>query len=694
MPTESKEKANRLIKEKSPYLQQHAYNPVDWFPWNKEAFQQAKRKELPVFLSIGYSTCHWCHVMEEESFSDQEVADLLNSSFIPIKVDREERPDIDHIYMTFCQLMTGRGGWPLTVFMTPEKRPFFAGTYFPKNAVRGMSGLIDILKLISNKWEEDREELIRSSHQISAELKKTMEGVGERKERRVDPDLNMAARAYLELEKLFEPEYGGFSNAPKFPTPHQLFFLFRYWKQSGEDKALKMAARTLQGMQAGGIYDHLGGGFCRYSTDKKWLIPHFEKMLYDNALLTMAYLEAYQITGQEYYAAVAREILSYLLRDMAGTEGGFYSAEDADVEGIEGQFYLWDREQVLSLLGEKRGQAFCNTYNLTAEGNFEDLNLPHLISYSAEEITEILKEFAEERRILFKARRERTPPFKDDKVLTGWNGLIIAALATAARVLSDKEYLRAAERATDFIEQKLIRSDGRLMARYREREAAYPAYLNDYAFFIWGLLELYTASFNPYYLKQAIKHSQKMKEYFWDQKNGGFYFYGHDAEDLIARPKKLYDGATPSGNSAATYNLTRLATMTGEKKWEEMTEKEFEFFAPQIKKQPVAYTHFLSALMMAKNPPRQLVITGQRERETTREMLEIVNKEFLPFTASLFYSPEKKRLKKIIPVLEERELATEKTTALICQDYSCLPPITEAKKLREVLQTSAKTIKL
>jgi uncharacterized protein YyaL (SSP411 family) len=450
-------KANRLIREKSPYLLQHAYNPVDWHPWGEEAFEKAKREDKPIFLSIGYSTCHWCHVMERESFEDEEVGRLLNENFIAVKVDREERPDIDHVYMTVCQGLTGHGGWPLTIIMTPDKEAFFAATYLPKESRGGLTGLMDLLPHISSLWKQERQRIVNSGEKIKAWLRKM-----EKADAVIDWNQEIVDRGFAQLAESFDKAYGGFGPAPKFPAPHNLLFLMRYYYYHNEGRALAMVEKTLECMYRGGIYDHIGFGFARYSTDRQWLVPHFEKMLYDNALLAMAYLEAYQLTGRAPYARAAREIFAYVLRDMTSPAGGFYSAEDADSEGEEGKFYTWSRDEVLQVLGEA-GESYCDAYDISMQGNFEGRNIPNLIRASTQLREDSKERFQEQHARLFACREKRVHPFKDDKILSGWNGLMIAALAMGARILNDAQYLQAAENSANFVLQEMRRRDGRLL---------------------------------------------------------------------------------------------------------------------------------------------------------------------------------------------------------------------------------------
>lgn len=478
----SKRISNRLAKEKSPYLLQHAHNPVDWYPWGPEAFSRAVSEDKPIFLSIGYSCCHWCHVMERESFEDEEVAQILNKNFVCIKVDREERPDIDSIYMSVCQSLTGRGGWPLTVFLTPDKHPFYAGTYFPKYDSMGMMGIMSLLKTVNDSWHSNRKTLLDSAKKILA-FEKT-----DRRSADGNITKDIIHDAFSQLKYNFDSKYGGFGSAPKFPSPHNLLFLLRYWYSQKEPYALEIVEKTLDSMKNGGIYDHVGFGFSRYSTDKMWLVPHFEKMLYDNALLAIAYAEALLVTGNSSYSETVHQILDYILRDMTSLEGGFYSAEDADSEGVEGKFYVWTVEEIKEVLGSEDGLEYCKLYDITPAGNFEGLNIPNLIATGA--LPQDKKTFVEAcRKKLFAHRENRIHPYKDDKILTAWNGLMIAAMAYCGKALGEAKYITSAKKCADFLLQKLVRSDGRLLARYRDGDAALPAYLEDYAFLVWGLLK-------------------------------------------------------------------------------------------------------------------------------------------------------------------------------------------------------------
>ncbi|SMD13246.1 thioredoxin domain-containing protein [Sporomusa malonica] len=672
---------NHLANEKSPYLLQHAHNPIDWYPWGEEAFSKAREEDKPIFFSCGYSTCHWCHVMERESFEDEEVAALLNHYFVSIKVDREERPDVDHIYMAVCQAVTGQGGWPLTIVMTPEKKPFFAGTYLPKHAMYGRPGLLEVLSMLKEQWDQNRDKIEEIGEKLAQSLKP----------RPVKPEKGQLSqttleRAFSQLLNDFDPTYGGFGPAPKFPTPHNLLFLMRYWKRTGDKKAIAMVVKTLDAMGRGGIYDHLGYGFARYSTDNKWLAPHFEKMLYDNSLLCYAYVEAYQCTGDPDFARIAEEIIAYVMRDMTSPGSAFYSAEDADSEGVEGKFYVWSRQEIIALLGEKEGELFADVYNITQTGNFEGgesiVNLidQDLYDYAARhnlDINELEAKMAEAREKLYQVREQRIHPFKDDKILTAWNGLMIAALAKAGRVLQRADYTQAAERAIEFIFAKLTAEDGkRLLARYRDGDAAYLGYVDDYAFMVWGLLEVYETTFNPKYLRQALHLSQDLKELFWDKENGGFYFTGNDGEELLMRQKEIYDGAIPSGNSVAALALLKLGRLTENNEYTSMAEAMFSCFSSEIAHYPRAYTYFLLALDYYLSAPSHIVIAGEREDPHVQAMLALAGRSFMPETTLVYNDPAHQTDNwELIPVAAGQEAVRGQATAYICENFACQQPV-------------------
>ncbi len=651
-----------------------------WYPWGEEAFAKAREEDKPIFLSIGYSTCHWCHVMERESFEDEAVADLLNRDYIAIKVDREERPDIDHIYMEVCQGLTGSGGWPLTIIMTPEKKPFFAATYIPKNPGHGMKGLMQLLPQIARMWQEERESLQESSDKIADWLNREEDS----SHGGISPAVFEQAFSYF--QKTYDRHYGGFGSQPKFPTPHNIFFLLRYYNQSKNPAALEMVEKTLESMYQGGIYDHIGFGFARYSTDRRWLVPHFEKMLYDNALLALAYLEAYQLTRKELYSRVAREIFAYVLRDMTSSEGGFYSAEDADSEGEEGLFYLWTANEVREILGEKGGAEFCQIYDITEKGNFEGRSIANLLSKLPDH--EELIRLEGWRQKLFTEREKRIHPHKDDKILTAWNGMMIAALAFGSRVLANDSYRQAAERAVNFIVKNLRREDGRLLARYREGEAMYPAYALDYACLIWGLIELYQAGMDAGFLELALELNRDMERYFWDEEKGGFFLYGNDAEELLARPKEIYDGAIPSANSVAILNLLRLARLSGENALEEKAARAIEYFAGSIRQAPGGHSLFLTALFNYQQPGQEIVIVGDATDSSTKSMLQLVNQRFLPTSLLVFkdISNPQVNLEAIIPFIRDMTAADGQSTAYVCSGFTCQQPTTDPKQLLELLQ--------
>jgi uncharacterized protein YyaL (SSP411 family) len=688
MTAKSSNVPNRLIKEKSPYLLQHAHNPVDWYPWGEEAFDRAKAEDKPIFLSIGYSTCHWCHVMERESFEDEEVASVLNQHFISIKVDREERPDIDHIYMTVCQALTGSGGWPLTIFMTPDKKPFYAGTYFPKKTKYGRIGLLELLNRLHSLWNEKREDVLKSSDQIMEAVQGSFfadtEGGGSADEFLVG--METVEEGFELLKRNFDRRYGGFGSAPKFPTPHNLLFLLRYHFKSNSEAALDMVSSTLEAMYRGGVYDHIGFGFSRYSTDNKWLVPHFEKMLYDNALLAMAYLECYHITKKPIMRTVAEQIFTYVLRDMTSPEGGFYSAEDADSEGVEGKFYVWTPDEVMELLGNERGREFCRLYDITEKGNFEGKSIPNLIHADNEELEKI-PELDTARNLLFKAREKRVHPYKDDKILTSWNGLMIAALAMGGRILGTHSYTRAAEKAYEFIVNHLQRQDGRLLARYRDGEAGVLAYADDYAFMIWACIELYLTTYKAPYLQKAIELNKGLLEYFWDNKNGGLFLYGKDGEQLISRPKEIYDGAIPSANSQTIVNLMRLSRILGDESYAKQAESILKVFGDTINNHPMGYFNSLTGIMYAAGSSQEIVVVGDPRDDTVMAMVNVIRAKYNPFSVSVLYSVDKENeeLERMIPGIVERKMHEGRPAAYVCRNFTCNAPVTTVDELKEQL---------
>ena len=696
--SKSKKKYNRLIKEKSPYLLQHAQNPVDWYPWGEEAFEKARRENKPVFLSIGYSTCHWCHVMAHESFDDPEVAKRMNELFVCIKVDREERPDIDNVYMNVAQIMTGGGGWPLNIIMTPDKKPFFAGTYIPKESRYGRVGMMGLMMQVEELWTARRDEVNSQADMITNILGQLEQGEGGH-----ELSQSLLQLTYRQLLDSFDKQYGGFGNAPKFPRPHNLFFLLRYWKRTGNKMSLQMVENTLDEMRRGGIYDHVGFGVHRYSTDERWLVPHFEKMLYDQALLALAYIEAYQATGHERHKKTAEEIFTYVLRDMTSKEGAFFTAEDADSEGEEGLFYLWHEDEIKKVLGKEEAAFISRVFNVEKAGNYIDSverkktakNILHLKSSLSgiakkEKISEkeLVKRIEESRIKLFSFRKKRIHPYKDDKILTDWNGLMIAAFARGAQAFGNNEYKLAAKRASRFILKNLRKKNGRLLHRYRGGEAGIEATVDDYAFLIFGLIELYQAGYEASFLKNAMALQEDMNEYFWDDKKGGFFLTADDGEKLLLRPKEIYDGALPSGNSLAMSNLLRLARMTGNSSLETKAAKLGAAFSKKINKSPSAYTQLLSALDFAVGPSYEVVITGKAEDKQTKEMLESLEKNFLPNKVVIFKESSEKaqHIVKLAPFTKHYSGIDGKTTAYVCQNFSCSLPVTDKGKMLELLR--------
>ena len=663
---------NKLLQEKSPYLLQHAHNPVDWYPWGPEAFSRAIGEDKPIFLSIGYSTCHWCHVMERESFEDEEVARVLNKHFISIKVDREERPDIDHIYMSVCQALTGSGGWPLTVILTPDKKPFYAGTYFPKSDRMGMPGLLSILDRVINAWKKDKNSITGSADKITGLLNEALQQ-DENETQGLSEDI--VHEAYENLKHFHDSTFGGFSRSPKFPTPHNLLFLLRYWYQYREPSALEMVEKTLNSMYRGGIFDHIGYGFSRYSTDNKWLVPHFEKMLYDNALLAISYIEAYQATKNLKYSRVAEKIFDYVLRTMHSENGAFYSAEDADSEGVEGKFYLWTYDEILQVLGSDEGKKFSNLYGIIPNGNFEGKNIPNLLKSDLRD--EDFKFVEACRTKLFDYREKRIHPYKDDKVLTSWNSLMCAALAIGARVLQNSKYLDAAESSVSFLlENMIMKSDGRLMARFRDGDTAHKGYADDYAFLIWALIELYQTTFKVEYLSKAVELTDSMIQLFWDNENGGFYIYGSDSEKLITRPKEVYDGAIPSANSVAAMNCIRLYHLTGHSRFIQTSEKLFNSFGGSVKASPMGHSFFLSSVLFSISSTKEVVILDNNF-DTRNEFINAINKSYNPFTTVIYAAAGDKETSKVIPFIDSYKTVNGKTSAYICENHACQEPVVD-----------------
>lgn len=673
---------NKLIHEKSPYLLQHAYNPVDWYPWCDEAFEKAKREDKPIFLSIGYSTCHWCHVMEKESFEDEEIAKLMNETFVSIKVDREERPDIDGVYMSVCQMITGSGGWPLTIVMTPDKKPFFTGTYFPKYNRFGRIGMLELIPKLNDIWKNRKEEVLKSAEEITQALNQVSFKYADEV-----IDESIFEKAFDEYTRRFDSEYGGFGNAPKFPTPHNLLFLLRYYKRTKDLKALAIVEKTLTEMRKGGIYDHVGFGFARYSTDRYWLVPHFEKMLYDNALLLMAYSEAYQISKNKFYKSTAEEIIEYVLRDMTHPEGGFYSAEDADSEGEEGKFYLWTEVEIRQLLPSDEADFIIKIFNVETNGNWYDeargirtgnniLHLKKTYKELAEEFSISENEFTGKlesiRKKMFEWREKRIHPHKDDKILTDWNSLMISALVKASLALSKKEFLEAALSADSFI-KKYLYKDEKLLHRFREGESAIDGNLDDYAFFIQSQLDLFEATSEPQYLDYASKMNEILYAKFLDKNSGGYFFTSTDSEQLIVRQKEIYDGAIPSGNSVQLLNLARLYKITGESKFNELFEIQIKAFAAEIKKMPSVFAQFLIGLDFQSDKSIEIIIASE-DKALTEQTLKEISSLYYPSKIIIQLNAQNfKSLSDRIPYLKNYPIEND-LKIYLCKNYVCEQP--------------------
>ncbi len=683
---------NNLINEKSPYLLQHAYNPVNWFPWNDKTFEKAKNENKPIFLSIGYSTCHWCHVMEHESFEDEEVAKLLNENFISIKVDREERPDIDQVYMTVCQIMTGSGGWPLTIIMKPDKKPFFAGTYFPKNSRHGRIGMIDLLPQISEIWKTRFNDVIDSSEEILGVLNSI-----ETQTEKEDVSETFLEAGFEQLKQNFDSSNGGFGRSPKFPTPHKFLFLLRYYERTKDKFALEMVEKTLQYMREGGVYDHVGFGFHRYSTDEHWLLPHFEKMLYDQALLALAYTETYQLTKNEEYAKTAKEILTYVSRDMTDERGGFYSAEDADSEGEEGKFYVWTESEIKEHLKEN-ADLFIKAFNIRPEGNYIEeatrqktgSNILHttktlagLVNSKNIDKNEAEKIVEKCRKDLFEVREKKIHPYKDDKILTDWNGLMITAFARASQVFNDKDYLEIAKNAVSFIFTNLYKEE-KLLHRYRDGESGIKGNLDDYAFLTWGLIELYESSFDVEFLQKAISISEKMIELFYDTRNGGFHFTPENDKDLIVRMKEIYDGAVPSGNSIAIMNYLKLFKITGDKRYEDIVNDSLKTFAKNIKQSPISHSMFMTVLEYLFGQSYEIVVSASKDDKELAIALNKIRSKYIPNKIVLLNSNND--LAKIAPFTVNHIKKDGKVTFYICQNQTCKSPITDLNDLESIFK--------
>ena len=680
-------KSNRLIHEKSPYLLQHAHNPVDWYPWGEEAFTTAKREDKPIFVSIGYSTCHWCHVMEKECFDDEDVAKQMNEVFVSIKVDREERPDLDSAYMTVCQTMGRNCGWPLNVIMTPDKNPFFIASYIPKHDKYGTLGMMNLVPQIREIWRTRRSDLEKTGEDIKQRIR-----AFETRLPREALGIDILDDAYAMLAARFDVEHGGFGSAPKFPSPHNLLFLLRYWRRTGKTEALSIVEKTLRSMRLGGIFDHVGFGFHRYSTDAKWLMPHFEKMLYDQALLTIAYLEAYQAAGTRNFRITAEEVLEYVVRDLLSPEGGFYTAEDADSEGEEGKFYLWTEQEIRSSLSKEDSELATKLFSVETGGNFDELgsrrsgkNILHL--------AKPLEEFASElkistdalisrseriQKVLLEAKAKRIRPALDDKILTDWNGLMIAAFARASQVLDEEKYLQVAIRAAVFLLEKMKNEKGVLYHRYVKGERAIEGFLDDYAFLAFGLTEVYEASFNEMFLQAALELTDMMVSRFWDEREGGFFFTPKHLVDVVPKQKEIFDGAIPSGNSVALLNLLRLAALSGNAEYEKLANNLSRTFSAEAKESPSAHTFLLIGVDFAVGPAFNVNLVGEANEQSTIELLKTFKANYMPNAVVSLKTPSSNGLGYV--------QVENKATAYVCRGQTCMPPTNKPETLQKLLR--------
>jgi uncharacterized protein YyaL (SSP411 family) len=684
---------NRLIDETSPYLRQHAHNPVDWHPWGTESLDMAKRLDKPILLSIGYSACHWCHVMERESFENESIARLMNEFFVNIKVDREERPDLDSIYMSYVQMTTGSGGWPMTVFLTPNQIPFFGGTYFPPDDRYGRPGFARLCTAVSEAYKTRKNEIEASGPEIVEALQK----MNKLPEGCALNGTETLIQAFQQLSQRFDGNNGGFVGAPKFPPSMNLAFCLRYYLRTGQQTALDFVALTLDRMASGGMYDQIGGGFHRYSVDDHWLIPHFEKMLYDNALLGRAYLETFQFTKKSSYKRIVEEVLEYVQRDMTDPEGGFYSSQDADSEGEEGKFFVWTPDEITTLLGNELGEMFCSFYGVTQGGNFEGRNILHT-PLTREEVAQKLKISVEElnaklqdgRRQLLVEREKRVKPGRDEKILTSWNGLMLVGFALAGRILNRDDFLKTARDNANFILQHM-RRDGKLLRVYKDRQAKILGYLEDYANFIEGLLTLYEVTGESNWLGPAEELTELMLEQFWDSNESSFCLTGKDHERLITRVKDFYDNATPAGNSVAVLNLLRLSALSGKKRYRQIAEASLDSMASALTHYPGGFGYLLLGVDFMVGPVKEFAVLGDVGDPRTRELLDTIFHEFLPNKILAFSTGKETTERAPFPMLEGKTLIDGKPAVYVCENYSCKPPINTREELSKLLTYSALT---
>ena len=696
---------NRLIHEKSPYLLQHAFNPVDWYPWGDEAFEKARKEQKVIFLSIGYSTCHWCHVMERESFENDSIAAAMNRYFICIKVDREERPDVDKVYMTALQAMGQGGGWPMSMFLTPDLKPFFGGTYFPPNAMHGRPGFPDVLQRIHEIWQNDRQKILESADGLTKFLKElpiSPQATGSISAKMLDS-------CFQQAEAQYDPKYGGFGGGPKFPRPVVFNFLLRYYERTGNKIALAMSENTLRKMSLGGMYDHIGGGFHRYSVDGEWRVPHFEKMLYDQAQLVFSYVDIYKITKDRYFESVVRDVLKYVSKDMTAPTGGFYSAEDADSEDPdqpgekgEGSFYVWEKKEVLEILGDKRGELFSYYFGIEEKGNaLQDPQQEFLrknILYVAHTAAQTAGKFGKDegdvagilnecRETLAAKRADRLRPHLDDKILTSWNGLMISAYARAHQTFGDPEYLRQAERAASFILEKLYdKNSGLLLRRYRDGEAKLEAHLEDYSFFVQGLLDLYETSFDVRWLQEAIRLTKTANDIFWDKEHGGYFDTSGKDPSVLVRMKEQYDGAEPTGNSIAAMNLLRLSEMADNADWRTKAEKTLSLFSTVLEKHSFTVPQMMAAVDFSLGAPLQAIVVGAHDKKETQAILREINGRYIPNKVVLLVDPAMGDVSAILPFAAKLSMVEGKSTAYLCEDYVCKLPATDVATVVGLLE--------
>jgi len=678
---------NRLSRETSPYLLQHAHNPVDWYPWGEEAFEKARSENKPILLSIGYSACHWCHVMEHESFENEKIAALMNELFVNIKVDREERPDLDEIYMNAVQMLTGRGGWPMTMFLTPDRKPFYGGTYFPPQDRQGMPGFLRILTAVSQAYRERPQDVEKSVSEILNALQR----MAKSQETSQSFSASILADGAEQVARAYDADNGGLGQAPKFPNAGVYELFLRHYSRSNNERFLEMVVHTLTKMAQGGIYDHLGGGFHRYSVDAKWLVPHFEKMLYDNAQLLRIYAHAYTLTREPLFKSVIEETLGYLLREMFHPQGGFYSTQDADSEGDEGKFFVWTGEEINRLLGEADGEIFCRMYDVGEPGNFDGKSILHPIltvdqasKFFRKESSEIQDLVANAKRKLFVEREKRIKPFRDEKIITAWNGLMLSGLAEAIKIIDNPAALDAARKTVEFIFTKMFRDDF-LLHSYKDGQAKLLGYLDDYAFLAVGLLDLYEAMFERSYLDRAIQLTDIMLREFWDERDGGFFFTGKSHEQLISRAKPIFDASIPSGNAMATQLLLRLNHFTGKDQYRASAEKILRSYYDAMESQPFGFAHMLCALDLYLQGAKEIVIVGNPDEAAVRKFIDEINSIYLPNKVILTVRPGAS-LSQISPLLEGKTALDGKPTVYVCENSTCSAPVTSAAELRSLLE--------